>query len=357
MSKIIYASYIPFHVNNPYADNVMRLLEKKGIHNVPIKDCLKSSKVMKKCEIFNFNWFERVESFGEYLKKCILLDYLKINGKKIIYTIHNRQPHDIKNSKYSIKMMKKLAKKSDLILGLCDDTRNVLLQISPNSVNKLCYIAHPNYIHNYPKIPSDDEVIELKKRIGIPLENAVFLFIGAVSPYKNIEILVNAFKKIKNDNVTLLIAGRPNTDEYGNSLLKIVEDSSNIICDFRYIPEEDIPAYYKMCELVILPYDKKSSLNSGAVFLSFSLRKTVICPMIGTIKSLKDKSFLYCYDYSDIRDHETILEKTIKKAMDDYTKDKTIFRMLGNKAYEYVELNNSDECIANEYYSIYSSLI
>lgn len=345
--------YVPFVVNNPYALNVRRLLNERGMETLPIKKVMANPALFVKCKVFNFNWFEKVDTKKEYYFKCALLAALKLCGKKVIYTLHNKQPHDANSDDLSLKMMSVLAKKSDIILGMCPETVEVVNKIAPNCVVKLRHVLHPNYIYNYPTT----KLVHYREKFGITDEDMVFLFLGFVSPYKNIELLIDTFKGINNSRIKLIIAGNPCSQEYEDDLIKRIGTATNIHYDFRYIPDEEVPCYYNTCDIVILPYHKESSLNSGAVYLSFSLRKTVICPNIGTISALTDKDFVYDYDYVSEEEHPFQLKEAIERACGDFERDNKLIRSKGEAAYEYVKKVHSDKKIADMYEEIYMNLI
>ena len=345
--------YVPFNVTNPYTMNVKHFLKEGGFDCISIKDAFKNPISFFKCKVFNFNWFERAENSIQYIYKSALLDFLKISGKKIIFTVHNKKPHESSKHDYSAKMMAKMCKKADVILGMCPETEEVIKSIAPGSENKLKYVLHPNYINNYKHVVPRN----LRKELNFKTKDLVFLFIGAVYPYKNIEMLIDIFKSLELPNMKLLIAGRPSSNSYKNQLIERIGDSETISCDFRYIPDEDIPNYYQTADIVIMPYHKESSLNSGVVYLSFSLKRTVICPRIGTIKALADNSFVYDYDYSCEQEHYNNLKNSILRVYNDYLCTGDALVLKGEAAFEYVNKIHSDNKIRDMYYELYSELI
>ena len=351
--ETIITSYIPNAVNNPYALNVRRIIQQQGYLTVPIKKCLTNPRVFCKCRIFNFNWYDKAASFSEYIRKKLLITMLSLSGKKIVYTLHNKQPHNQLNSKYSLRIMRYMCKKADAIVGLCPDTKQVLSDLDPMSIQKLHIIPHPNYVGNYDLTKGES----LRAEYGISDADMVFLFLGFISPYKNVELLIDTFKKIKNRNVKLLIAGNPSSISYKDQLIERMSGSSNIICDFRYIPDDEIEKFYNTADIVVLPYHKTSSLNSGAVYLSFSLQKTVICPDIGTINALEDHTFVYDYKYEDESEHSKRLEEVIFQVCADYEECPEIIRKKGMQAYDYVSRKHSDEEIGALYRELYRGLV
>ncbi|MDV4150303.1 glycosyltransferase family 4 protein [Clostridium sp. AL.422] len=358
MERIV-SCYSVFNTGNLYSDNIKRLLKEQNIESMPIKKCLTDLKLFKECAIYNLNWYENINSdndvknFFIYHSKVLILKWLKLNKKKIIYTIHNKKPHNLKSDKYSIKMMNKLCEYSDVIVGLCPDTKEVIKGLGEKYLEKFQVVYHPNYISNY-----ENEIKEnYREKLGIQNNDLVFLILGYISPYKNIEILIDIFSKVKENNIKLLIAGKPCSDEYKKELVKKIDNNKNIITDFRYIPDEEMSSYYNTSDIVILPYNQESSLNSGAVYLSFSLKRTVICPEIGTITALMDDSFVYSYNYKDEKEHKNNLELIISKVQNDFKENQSIIREKGVQAYNYVDKYHSDSEISEKYGAIYSSLI
>lgn len=351
--------YVPFKVNNLYADNVKRLVKDAGYECVSIKQCLLNPKLMIDCKIFNFNWFETVKADNElkerfiYFAKVFLILFLKSIKKKIVYTIHNKQPHNIGSKNiYSKKMMKFLMRNADAIVSLCPETYDIVNEMSPEDKRKIHDILHPSYIYNYVNVKREN----YKEKYGLEKKDMVLLFLGFVTPYKNVEVLIDSVKAINDNRLKLIIAGNASNAEYKKKLIDRIGENSNIITEFRYIPDEEIPTFYETADIVILPYKKESAMNSGAAYLSFSLGRTVICPKIGTIKGLKDKSFVYYYDYETDEEHKMKLSRLIYQVYDEYKMDTEALRSKGNSAYKYMLEIHDDRIISNMYKQLYDSL-
>jgi glycosyltransferase involved in cell wall biosynthesis len=344
--------FTPYIVNNLYAGNVRKLINREGFDTIPIKKIFTNPIIFLKCKIINFNWFENIENRKQYALRSLLLTFLNLSHIKIIYTLHNRQPHNCKDNTLSIKMMKKLCRVSDAIVGLCPDTEAIVRELLPESVEKLHIIPHPNYIDNY-----DAHSNDLRQKYGFCQDDLVFMFFGFVSPYKNVELLIDTFNKLNMKKTRLFIVGRASTEEYKEMLIKRINGNQRITCDFRYISDDDVVSYYNTANIIVLPYHKTSSLNSGAVYLSFSLGKTVICPDIGTINALKDKSFVYDYSYENEQEHQSKLEEVIKKIYCDYNSNQNKVDDAGKKAFEYVKREHSDSLIAGLYGDLYRKIL
>lgn len=345
--------FMPNITNNQSVEKRKRLIEENGFDVVSIRQCIKRPSLFLKCKIFNLNWFENVDTRFVYYKRLAFLRLLRLFGKRIVYTVHNKKPHNAKGDIWPTKMMKTLCRKSNAIIGFCPETKDVVRDLDPESLSKLVIIPHENYISEYQNV----RITDLRTKYAIPSEDTVFLFLGFIAPYKNLEKIIDIFKTVSNKNVWLLIAGRPVDEEYGESLKSLIGKTDHIITDMRYIPEEEVPSFYNAVDIVILPYKKETSLNSGVVYLSFSLKKTVVTSEIGSIKAMKERDFIYSYDYVDENEHPEKLREAIMRALNDQEKDRNIIREKGHQAFEYVKKYHDDELIGKAYGDLYRRLI
>lgn len=363
MDKKITTAYFPtYNYTNQYTQDVQKIIKSAGINIVPLKKYIFPLKDFFACKIFNFNWIEdcldintenKLKLKLKYLRMCLLFDIMKSLNKKIVWTMHNKRPHDDGKCGYKMKLMKKLVKCSSAIVVHCEDSIPALKTIDKNvNLNKVYVINHPNYISDY----LDEKFFDLKQEFNIQDDECIFMFIGQVRKYKNIEILINAFRDLSLPKAKLIIAGKCD-ETYKKGLEAIIGDDKRIILNGEFIPDEKIASYYRTADIVVLPYNQKSSLNSGSAYMSFSLKTTVICPEIGTINHLKDKSFVYSYSYSNDDEHCEKLKETINAAYSDYENNNEIFKEKGERAYKYMLQEHSDDSIKAEYKKLYYKLL
>lgn len=141
-------------------------------------------------------------------------------------------------------------------------------------------------------------IIEAAERwYAIEESDLVFLSLGLIKEYKNIDVLIEAFNNIDYiANIKLLIVGKPDNDQLKREILNKVSNNDDIIIDFKFIPDQDIVKYLNTCDCMVTPYSLSSSLNSGVIYLSLSYKKPVISSAIGTVEDLKDKNYIFQYD-------------------------------------------------------------
>ena len=308
-----------------------------------------SLKYFLKTDYFLLNWFETLGGNKklDYVKKCFKLLMIKLFNKRILWVLHNKKPHTKdskdKSTKLSIRLMKKLLKQSYKIIILCDESKAVLKSLckAPKLYeNKIYKIQHPNYIGVYPETAdkstkNSDDILNI-------------LYVGQVNKYKNIDLLIDAVTALNNNKIHLHIAGNCKDKEYKDYLAD-TSQNKNISFDFRFIPDNELVEIISNNDIVALPYSFESSLNSGTIFLAFSYKKTVIAPMIGTLKEFSDSSFFYGYDYKTEDEHKENLKTMIKQVYADFEKNRNVLSEKGQTAYNIVKAGNSVEMISGLY--------
>jgi glycosyltransferase involved in cell wall biosynthesis len=324
--------------DNCYLDNLSGILSPK-FHVDGYFD-IKSEGIKKilSYDYYSLNWFESISGnrpkWISFMRKFFLLSLLKISNKKIVWTAHNKIPHE--SNIYSEMLISLLKKLSSKIHILCHAT--IVECDLKKYEKKIVYIPHGDYFNNYP--PSDFNV---KKHYSIPQENNILFFIGKIRRYKNIELLISAFEKSKlsKENWTLLICG--------NGKLNL-QTSENIILDFNFVPDGKMNAYLEQSSLLIAPYNKKSVLNSGTLWLACSFAKPFVLPAIGCVQDIPNKEeFLYIYDYANQNDHLKNLTDTLNMV------NTSALKVMGKKAYSFIQ-QNSWENNKEKWLGVYSDV-
>lgn len=326
--------------HNQYINVVKRVIEQQGLKVVDYEKVKKNDRI----DFVILNWYEN-SGLETMHKKIFNLLLYRIQGVSIFYVFHNKQPHDGRALKVKKMIMRIMLHLCSCIIILSKDSVNYL----PKKVRKkIAYIPHPNYLNCY----NIDEFYEAEKNNEHQMK---FLFVGAVRPYKNIEILINAFKTVTQHTVhqiTLTIAGKVIDNEYKKTIETIIKDSKNIKVLFEFIPDSELPNLIKQHDILVLPYDYKSSLNSGTAFLAFSFQRTVIAPLIATIKEF-DLSLVYAYDYANQEEHYRMLTAKMFDAVNDFYSDKNIVLYKGNQIFNCVKKSNSEMEIGKKYKELF----
>lgn len=343
------------HDTNKYTKIITDLLKDGDIQSFSLNALLTDYKIFKTVKIVHLNWFESLfkqrtlDKLIEFITKASIFLFLLMTKKKIIWTMHNKASHEAKLLYLERLLFKSLIYYSDKIVVHSKASIDILAPYGHKVISKIVYIPHPDYIDVY---QNDETLMENtlndEKKLNL-------LFIGAVRPYKNIELLIEVVKQLP-DDVKLTVVGKPLNDTYKKSLLKLAKGKKNIELQLEFVPDNEITSYIHENDLLVLPYEKASSLNSGTVILAFSNRKSVICPEIGTITDIHDKSCLLSYDYSNEDEHYHHLLEKIKQAINLKRENSDIFYYWGNQMYAYIRRSNNKHNVVKSLIEIYSSL-
>lgn len=335
--------------------------------NIEIKDYSKvihNKKQLKQIQYIVLNWFENMNTQNlvkggiDFLKRIIRLIQFRIYGIRVIWVVHNRLPHDTTYTVYPKLLMRLMTILSYKIVIHSQETTNMLKELIGDRIfdnmllQKIKYIPHPNYVGAYSHNEKDSYYLDNKEK------KIKFLFIGRIMPYKNIEMLIDIFNDLEQEKVELTIAGKPKDQAYENELLERIKSTKRIKTTFKFVPDEEIVDMIKQSDICILPYDIKSSLNSGTIILAFSNGKTVLSPEIGTLKDYtNNKESFFAYKYKEENEHKEILKQKVREVITRVQHDNGLLEKMGRECYELVLRDNNIENIAKCYQDLFGQSI
>ncbi|GAA0880452.1 hypothetical protein GCM10009119_34220 [Algoriphagus jejuensis] len=343
----------PENSENQYVGILVKGIEANGFLVNGLDDFFKSPTHFKSIQLVHLNWFENLDESSKsamwksFFRKTVALLAIKASGKKLVWTMHNRLSHEKGSGNLSRVLVKLLLKSVDAVVIHCAETASVLREIYPRFRTKVVLIPHPNFIGTYGPIASPSE----KQQSTLKL-----LFMGAVKPYKNLELLIRVCRQF--EGVQLTIAGKPATEAYAHELQSLATNAEQVQLKLGFVDDHQIPELIGDSDLLILPYDLRSSLNSGTVILAFSYARTVICPRIGTIDELAaGQSDVFAYSYVSESEHESKLRNALQKALEIKQENRLSLLQMGKKMQDLIRKENDPLIAINGLSSLYRDLL
>ena len=217
---------------------------------------------------------------------------LRVRGVPLVWTIHNLLPHESRHPKLDWLLTRIVAGlSSGLIVHGESAQRQATEMWGLRDQSCFAVIPHGNYTGNYP-----NEVSRAAAREKLTLQDSevVFLFLGAVRPYKGVLELIEAFETLAADHVSLVIAGRPLNDEFARKIEIAGKGLDNVRFHPGFVQDDEIQIYMNAADIVVLPY--RHILSSGAALLAMSFGKPCIAPAIGCLADVLDVSGAFLYD-------------------------------------------------------------
>ena len=146
---------------------------------------------------------------------------------------------------------------------------------------QVAVIPHGNFIGAYPDSISP---LEARKRLGLPDDARIALFLGRIQHYKGLDELLAAYRDVARKNDWLVVAGEPETPAIESNLLRLASDHPRILFFFGRVPDFELQNFLNAADFCVYPFHR--IFNSGAVILALSFRKAVIAPATPVLKEV-----------------------------------------------------------------------
>ncbi|MGI6483837.1 MAG: glycosyltransferase family 4 protein [Methanobacterium sp.] len=234
-------------------------------------------------------------SFG--LESAILAS--KINGIPLIVTHHGEAP-SFTNCANVQSTISKIYSTFTRIFCLNFVDKIVFLTksyckslwISPPARKKIKIVRTGSEIEKFLFLQNN---AKLKKDLKIPFKDKIILFVGSLSRYnryKGVDFLIKSMQLVnENDpHVKLLIIGDGELKIELNDLAEKCGVKEQVIF-LGAIPNEEIPPYYSICDLVILPSIYGPENGPMVIFEAMASSKPVISTKLPGLIDIVENSF------------------------------------------------------------------
>lgn len=194
---------------------------------------------------------------------------------RLIWTIHNKLPHELAFREEEIELYRQLASHADRIHVMAPDTRKLMADTCDLPADRIVTIAHPSYVGVY-----DGAADRPMARRSFDLRSSdhAVLFLGQIRPYKGVEMLVDAVSRADRPDerdTVLLLAGAPK-DGADEMVPDLIPPNVRAHTHFGFVPDGAVARWFMAADVAVFPY--RAILNSGSVHLAATFRVPVIIP-------------------------------------------------------------------------------
>lgn len=218
-------------------------------------------------------------------------------GVTVVWTVHNLTGHESPVPRAEIVVRHLVCWLCDSIIVHCDTAADLVTaryRLPSHVASRLTTVPHGNYL---PRYPDDVTRAEARADLDLASDDRVFLFFGHIRPYKNVDELIQVFRRLDLDGATLLVAGNPLDDDIERTITELCADEPRIRATLEFIPDEDVQYYFRAADVVVLPFE--DSLTSGSVILGMTFARPVVAPTVGCVRELLDSRGGFPYDPDD----------------------------------------------------------
>jgi glycosyltransferase involved in cell wall biosynthesis len=147
------------------------------------------------------------------------------------------------------------------------------------------YSPHPIFDHFGERLSREAAAA----RLGLDPANEYVLFFGLVRAYKGLDMLLEAWAALKCDDKTqnrkLIIAGEFYDDvEQYRTQIAALGLSEDVILHDRFIGDDEIPLYFSLADLLVLPY--RSATQSGVTQIAYHFDVPMIVTNVGGLPEI-----------------------------------------------------------------------
>ncbi len=338
--------------SNSFIATQKSLLQKMGYQVVELYPDHSVKTVLRRTRetpLIFFHWLENGNS-KHYFQWLFLLFVLRLRGIKLVPFFHNKGLHNGSEAKKLVALIfyRFLLRISAATVLLSQSSKQYLQLLAGKKVaDRVFYIPHSNYINDYPLDPPDT--------VNRSRDKMRVLHTGLLKPYKNLEIILALSKQFAWADIEFVIHGYFSNPKYRENIESQAAELPNVQLIPEYIPEEQLPWVVSGADLLLLPYNVESAMNSGVAILAFSNRKRVLAPAISTVLEYPE-DLNYLYRYSTPQQHLEQLSEQLLKAYTEWNQDRVAFAEKGDILYHLVEIQNSPEKVIAGYTQLFQSL-
>lgn len=195
----------------------------------------------------------------------------RLLGYRIAWTIHQVFPHERGASRADAVGALALARASHVLLAHDRATAFKARAALGETADRVRIVEHGSYVGVYPPGRPRDEVRrELRLRDGQP----VFLHLGDIRAYKDVERLLAAFRAADLDDAALVIAGKPVDEASERAILAAAEADSRVRALLGFVPDDRISELYEAADIAVLA--RSDGGTSGSLILALSMGRPVV---------------------------------------------------------------------------------
>ena len=148
-----------------------------------------------------------------------------------------------------------------------------LLHHAPGLKDRLTVLRHGHFLDLPLPAPTPAQA---RQMLQIKEGTLTLLFFGQIKESKGLDILLEAMNLVHDPDIHLMIAGSARDVDPQDLIESLVEPpfQNQIHLHHRYISDQERDAWFKACDVLVIPY--RRIYNSGVLMMGLSYGKTVI---------------------------------------------------------------------------------
>lgn len=268
----------PIDLHNPYQPLLYSRFASRGLAPMRLYDWSKLDGALASLPsgtpiVLHLHWLYHVTSGSTSLaaaeekvrRFCKEIDTLRARGIRIVWTVHNLMPHEMRYSHAELELRRHLMRTVDVVHVMAAEHEQLLRDTYDAAAKSVVVAPHPSFVGAYP-----DWIDRQGARVhlGIPEDLRVLVTLGQIRPYKGYGDFLRLLDHTHGRDPSLrwLIAGAVREEEGWREFISAVASHPAVLCFPRFAAPQDLQYYLRAADAAVFPYLR--SLNSGAIALA-----------------------------------------------------------------------------------------
>lgn len=222
-----------------------------------VPDMLRYARAALRADVVHFQWLT-VQQVDVHLLP---------RGRPLVLTAHDVLPREPRRGQLAAQ--RALYERVDAVVVHTEHGRSRLIEeldVAPEKVSVIAHGAFEHLTHVAGEQPLPDAFAAVRK--------PVVLCFGLLRPYKGVEVLLDAWREAELD-AELWIVGNPRMDI--TALRACAPPSVRWMA--RFVPDQQVGAYFRRADLVVLPY--REAEQSGVLFTALAFGRPLLLSAVG----------------------------------------------------------------------------
>lgn len=266
----------------PYQRLLAEALETHGVHVNFLshyKRVLPLTRLLKinPTDLFHLHWPEAYyprlrDRWDKFRRARFTVDLtLATRHTPYVLTAHNLCEHNLQHLPFAQVNYATAYRRANLVFAHSAAARAKLVATYQVDESKICVVPHGDLsVVMPPPIPRD----EARARLGLP-DAPICLMFGAVEPYKGQEEVL-AYWKEAQPAAHLVIVGKPDSAEYGQTIRQFATDIPNVTLHFQWLTDAELALFLCAADCTLFNY--RTIFTSGAASLARSWGLPILMP-------------------------------------------------------------------------------
>ena len=148
------------------------------------------------------------------------------------------------------------------------------------------YTSAPAIFSPHPMFENFGERVERSaacEKLGLDPSKRYLLFFGLIRDYKGLDMLLEAFERIDNPDLRLLVAGEFYNDkeQYRAALDRLGE---RVVLHEGFVKDEDVKYYFSVTDALVLPY--RTATQSGVTQIAYNFSVPMVVTNVGGLPEI-----------------------------------------------------------------------